>query len=563
MPIPKIGPKEILLKVQAVGVCGSDLHMYHDTQGFKVIRPVILGHEFAGIVAEVGKDVTLFKEGDRVVSETPAYVCETCMYCRTGQYQLCPNRKGFGVLENGAMAQYVKTREAIVHKIRDGISFEKAALTEPACVAYNAVAHQSIIRPGDDVVVFGPGPIGLMCVQIAKLFSPGRLTIVGLRKDANRLEVAKQFGVDEIIIADEQDVVQDILAKGDGFGPDLVLDAVGISTTLRQSIELVRPGGQITKIGWGPEPVGFSLDPLIQKAVTLQGSFSHNYRMWEKVLLMMAKGEIDPLPMAKTFQLMTGSRHLTRWIRYYMRSLLFYRINKERTMMMEPIIQISLDLTNIHDALEMAEIAVESGIDWIEVGTPLILAEGLHAVTALRRKYPYHSIVADLKTMDGGYLEAEMMAKAGATHVVVMGVAHPATIRAVVKAAKDYNMKVMGDILGADDKVACAKFLEANGVDYIIVHTGFDERGEDPERTPFDHLEEISKAVSLPIQAVGGLSIEQAVNMPKFGAPLVVVGAPLVIDNREFSPSTNKEELRIILKNLVERVKNNEKGVNR
>ncbi|MBS4208236.1 orotidine 5'-phosphate decarboxylase / HUMPS family protein [Bacillus sp. FJAT-50079] len=222
---------------------------------------------------------------------------------------------------------------------------------------------------------------------------------------------------------------------------------------------------------------------------------------------------------------------------------------------MEPVIQISLDLTNIHEALEMAEIAVEAGVDWIEAGTPLLLAEGLHAVTALRRKYPNHPIIADLKTMDGGYLETEMMAKAGATHVVVMGVAHPATIRAVVRAAKDYNVKVMGDILAARDKVACAKLLEANGVDYIIVHTGFDERGEKPERTPFDQLEEIAKAVSLPIQAVGGLSIEQAAHMPKCGAPLVVVGAPLIIDKQEFSPSSNKEELKVIFKNLVEQVK--------
>jgi L-iditol 2-dehydrogenase len=303
VPVPQLGPKDVLIQVKGAGVCGSDLHMYHDIQGFPVKRPVTLGHEYAGIVAGVGSEVTLFKVGDRVVSETPAYVCETCIYCRTGQYNLCPTRRGFGVLEDGAMAEYVKTREAIVHHVPDGVPFEKAALTEPSCVAYNAVAHHSTIRPGDYVVVFGPGPIGLMCTQIAKLFSPGRLTVVGTKKDLNRLEIAKKFGADEVIVADEQDVVQEILAYGDGFGPDLVLDAVGVSATLQQSIEVVRPAGQITKIGWGPAPVGFSLDPLIQKAARLQGSFSHNYPMWEKVLLMMAKGEIDPLPMTKTYSI--------------------------------------------------------------------------------------------------------------------------------------------------------------------------------------------------------------------------------------------------------------------
>lgn len=224
---------------------------------------------------------------------------------------------------------------------------------------------------------------------------------------------------------------------------------------------------------------------------------------------------------------------------------------------MKPIVQISLDLTNIKEALEMAEIAVEAGIDWIEAGTPLLLGEGLHAVAALRKAFPNHPIVADLKTMDGGYLEAEMMAKAGATHVVVMGVAHPATIRAVVKAARDFNIQVMGDIMAAPDKVACAKMLEANSVDYIIVHTGFDERGEDPERSPFDHLREVVEAVSIPVQAVGGLSVAQAAEMPKHGAPLVVVGAPLVIDKKVFRPSTDKSELKAVLEDFVAKVKSN------
>lgn len=302
VPVPdKLGAHDILIQVQAAGVCGSDLHMYHDTQGFAVKRPVTLGHEFSGVVAKVGSDVTLFKVGDRVVSETPASVCGTCIYCRTGSYNLCPERLGFGVLVDGAMAEYVKTREAIVHRIPDDVSFEQAALTEPCCVAYNAVAHHSHIRPGDDVVVFGPGPIGLLCVQIAKLFHPGRLTVVGTARDIKRLEVAKLFGADQVFVAGQDDVTEAILSYGDGFGPDLILDAVGVSQTLRQSIDIVRPAGQITKIGWGPAPVGFSLDPIIQKAVRLQGSFSHTYPMWEKVLLLMAKGELDPMPMAKTY----------------------------------------------------------------------------------------------------------------------------------------------------------------------------------------------------------------------------------------------------------------------
>ena len=130
-----------------------------------------------------------------------------------------------------------------------------------------------------------------------------------------------------------------------------------------------------------------------------------------------------------------------------------------------PLVQLSLDLTSLEEALETAEIGVSAGVDWLEAGTPLILAEGLRAVEGLRKRFPDHPIVADLKTMDGGYLEAEMMAKAGATFVVVMGRAHEATIRRVVDAGRDFGVKVMGDNLGADDRVACAKWMESLGVD--------------------------------------------------------------------------------------------------
>ena len=162
---------------------------------------------------------------------------------------------------------------------------------------------------------------------------------------------------------------------------------------------------------------------------------------------------------------------------------------------MEPKVQVSLDVTSIDEALELAHQAMEAGVDWLEAGTPLILAEGLHGVRALRCEFPEAPIVADLKTMDGGYLEAEMMARAGASMVVVMGRAHPATIKAVVRAAKDCNLKVMGDNLAAPDKAACAKLMEDLGVDYVVHHTGYDERREAPA-SPLDELDRVVRAVS-------------------------------------------------------------------
>ena len=220
---------------------------------------------------------------------------------------------------------------------------------------------------------------------------------------------------------------------------------------------------------------------------------------------------------------------------------------------MRPIVQVSLDVQTTVEAIELAEIAVRAGVDWLEAGTPLILGEGLHGVRALKQRFPDKPLVADLKTMDGGYLEAEMMAKAGADMVVVMGVAHPATIRAVVRAAHDYHIKVMGDVLAAADKVACARMMEQLGVDYIIVHTGYDERREVLGASPLDDVEAVVKAVSVPVQAVGGLSIEQAIRMPGLGAPLVVIGAPLAIAGEAFRAADG--DVEAVLREIVQRVK--------
>jgi len=203
----------------------------------------------------------------------------------------------------------------------------------------------------------------------------------------------------------------------------------------------------------------------------------------------------------------------------------------------QPIVQLSLDLTSIDEAIETAAIGVEAGVDWLEAGTPLLLAEGLHAVEKLRARFPDHPIVADLKTMDGGYLEAEMMAKAGADFVVVMGRAHEATIRRVVDAGREFGIHIMGDNLGASDRVTSAEWMEGLGVDVIVHHIGFDERGLVRGLSPLDEIDEVVAAVSIPVQAVGGLSIQQAVECAKRGAPLVVVGAPLVIDGAAFRPA--------------------------
>jgi 3-hexulose-6-phosphate synthase/6-phospho-3-hexuloisomerase len=220
---------------------------------------------------------------------------------------------------------------------------------------------------------------------------------------------------------------------------------------------------------------------------------------------------------------------------------------------MRPIVQISLDLIDIPESLKTAEMALRAGVDWLEAGTPLIIAEGMNGVRALRERFPDTPIVADLKTMDGGYLEAELMARAGATHVVVMDRAHEETLKVVVQAGRDLGIKVMGDNLGCPDMVAGAKHLEDLGCDFVIHHIGYDERRGIAARgqrmpSPLDRLRDVVAAVSVPVQAVGGLTLEQAVRTPEYGAPLVVLGAPLTIDADAFKTASGDVEasLRLI-----------------
>jgi 3-hexulose-6-phosphate synthase len=224
---------------------------------------------------------------------------------------------------------------------------------------------------------------------------------------------------------------------------------------------------------------------------------------------------------------------------------------------MNTVVQISLDLTSIPEAIDTARLAIRSGVDWLEAGTPLIIAEGMNGVRALRSEFPQVPIVADLKTMDGGWLEAQLMATAGATHVVVMERAHPETVKMVVQAGRDFGLKVMGDNLGATDKVVAAKRLEELGCDFVIHHIGYDERrglaaAGKPTPSPLDQLREIVAAVRVPVQAVGGLSIEQAIRTPEYGAPLVVLGAPLTIDAESFKTASG--DLESLLRMICDKV---------
>src|SRR5581483_11797905 len=288
--VPEIGDHDVLLRVGAVSICGSDLHQWRGSHSWAVNYPCILGHEFAGTVAALGRSVRAFKEGDRVVSETAAVIDESSPLSRAGLYNLDPSRRGFGYGVNGAMTQYVRVPERCLHRIPDNLPFHKAALTEPCSVAYNAVCVNGRVRPGDRVLVIGPGPIGLLCAKMAKLSGAGEVIVAGLPVDRHRLEVARQLGADKTL---DSGVRQYISGTGDGLGVDVAIDTSGNSATLQIALETVRPAGQIIKVGWGPQPMQFSLDPLVQKNLTLSGSFSHNWPIWERVISMIVSGQLD------------------------------------------------------------------------------------------------------------------------------------------------------------------------------------------------------------------------------------------------------------------------------
>lgn len=290
IPTPEIGPDDVLLEVANVGVCGSDLHQWTADHSWPVNYPVVLGHEFAGRIAQVGTNVQGWKIGDRVASETAAVIDSANPMSRRGLYNLDPTRKGFGYGVNGAMTRYVRVPSRILHALPDSLPFEHACLTEPCCVAYNAVVKNARIEPGDRVVVLGPGTIGILCAAMARLCG-AEVALVGLEADRRRLEIAREYGCEPIIGS-----AVEWAKSRDGLGADGVIDAAGVSATLKLAIDLVRPAGWISKVGWGRDPLGFNLDPLVQKNVTLQGSFSHNWPIWERVIALLASRQLSVAP---------------------------------------------------------------------------------------------------------------------------------------------------------------------------------------------------------------------------------------------------------------------------
>jgi len=268
--IPQIGSNEVLVKMKRVGICGSDIHFYLKGRiaSYIVEKPLILGHECAGEVVEIGEDVSSIKIGQRVVIE-PGFVCGKCFYCRSGRYNLCREVKFYGAPHfHGAFAEYVTAPEQNVYPIPENISYEEGAMMEPLAVGMMA-AKMGKVGVNDVVAVLGAGPIGQMALQAAKVHGAPQIYVTDLIN--YRLEYAKKYGASEIINAAKEDVASRIKEFTDGEGVDVVIDASGAPSAIQQAVDIVKPGGRIVFIGYPPEDVPLPIPEIIYKELTLQG----------------------------------------------------------------------------------------------------------------------------------------------------------------------------------------------------------------------------------------------------------------------------------------------------
>jgi len=302
IPEPAPGAGEVKVLVKATGICGTDLY------GYSAVKPpVVLGHETAGEVVEVGEGVKRLRVGDRVTTETTAYVCGKCRFCQSGNYNLCPERRGLGSKVNGAFAEYFVIREESVHRLPSNVDFLSGALTEPLACATHAVMEQGKISSGDVVLVIGPGPLGLLVGQVAKT-QGARVIICGLTGDEERLALAKDLGVDFALNLQIMDISRFIEEVTDGYGADAVFECAGAPSAVELGLKLVRKRGKYIQAGILRQPVKLNLDDvLFGREINLIGSHTQRPSSWTKALRLMREEKVN------LKSLVTHQFPLTEW----------------------------------------------------------------------------------------------------------------------------------------------------------------------------------------------------------------------------------------------------------
>ena len=302
VPEPKMKEDEVLIEVKAVSVCGSDLHIYHDAHPYW--PPVILGHEFSGVIAEVGKEVKGWKIGDRIVSETRTGSCGICYMCQSGFPQVCEQKRPYGIGINGAYTKYVAGPARLLHRLPDNIPFEVGAVIEPTAICVTSILERSRLQAGESLVITGPGPIGLISLAIVKAAGAGLVGITGTSSDEGiRFEKARELGADFMIVVDKENPVQKVLEMTNGLGVDILIETSGSGKAIYQAFEMVRRLGRICAIGIsGKEEVPIPYDRGIFKALRYDFCFSSSWTAWETTIGLISKGVL-PIEKIITHQL--------------------------------------------------------------------------------------------------------------------------------------------------------------------------------------------------------------------------------------------------------------------
>jgi len=294
---PRVEGKEVLVKVEAGAICGSDIHLMHDR--YPCILPVIPGHEFSGVIAEAGPDVSGWKKGDRVVAEGNVETCGRCVCCTTGYAHLCPTKKFLGITTDGCFAEYVKVPTKVLHRVPEGLSFEEASLAEPASVAIRALTEDNHVEPGDFVVILGSGAIGLFGAQTARAVGAGKVMITGVEADAAvRLKVAEELGVcDYIVNVERDDPVKIVREATGGRGADIVVEATGSPAATEQAFSLIRRKGLLVAVGIGAERVAVPWSSMINEVIRIQFCRGYSYTTFEKFFSLASTGRLELKPM--------------------------------------------------------------------------------------------------------------------------------------------------------------------------------------------------------------------------------------------------------------------------
>lgn len=301
VPKPQVSPGHVLIKIKATAVCGSDLHAYEYIPGYEFIDvPVILGHEYSGIVEAVVEGVKQFKVGDRVMGESNQY-CGYCHSCISGKTNICKNNRMTGLKIDGGMAEYICVPEKIVHKLPDNVSFAEAAAAQPCSVSFHGLFDKSTVKPADKVIVFGPGIIGLMAAQGAKILGASHVFVVGTNADAqSRLPLAAQMGF--IAINCDQEDINGVLERELGCQEvDVAVECSGAIQAMKSCIAIVRKGGSITLLGVFAEPMEIFFSSLIRNEILLSTSYTSTYDNYEQALKLIASGQVNMKPLIKEY----------------------------------------------------------------------------------------------------------------------------------------------------------------------------------------------------------------------------------------------------------------------